>query len=99
MKSGVTLWQLFGSTNQLLAGLALLAITVYLLRQRRPVLAYVLPMVFMLITTTAAIGLKLGEFVRHHHWQLALVSFVILALSLWLIVEAALSTAASRRTP
>ena len=31
--AGLVLWQLFGATNQLMAGLALLAITVYLLRR------------------------------------------------------------------
>ena len=34
--SGLVLFQLFGTTNQLLAGLALLAVTIYLVRRGKP---------------------------------------------------------------
>ena len=42
--AGLVLWQLFGTTNQLLAGLALLAITVYLLRRGKPLVYTLVPM-------------------------------------------------------
>uniref|UniRef100_UPI002ADE7701 carbon starvation CstA family protein n=1 Tax=Thermoflexus sp. TaxID=1969742 RepID=UPI002ADE7701 len=51
----IYLWQLFGSANQLMAGLALLIVTVWLVSERRPAWYAGVPGVFMYITTMAAI--------------------------------------------
>ncbi|MEC8927694.1 MAG: carbon starvation protein A, partial [Verrucomicrobiota bacterium] len=48
-KGGLTLWPLFGATNQLLAGLSFLVITFYLWRRGRAIWFLAIPMVFMLI--------------------------------------------------
>jgi len=53
--SWVNLWLLFGGTNQLLAGLALLLVAVYLARVRRPTWYVIYPGIFMAITTVAAL--------------------------------------------
>lgn len=53
--SWVNLWLLFGGTNQLLAGLALLLVAVFLAKVRRPTWYVVYPGVFMAITTVAAL--------------------------------------------
>ena len=60
--AGLVLWQLFGTTNQLMAGLALLAITVYLLRRGKPLVYTLLPMAFMLVSTVSAMSMNLVEF-------------------------------------
>ncbi len=57
--AGLVLWQLFGSTNQLLAGLALLTVSLYLLERGRMALPYLVPMVFMMVTTLIAMSSKL----------------------------------------
>lgn len=44
-------WKIFGSANQLLAALALLAGTTWLIHHRRPVWYTLLPAIFMLITS------------------------------------------------
>lgn len=46
---GMTLWPLFGATNQLLAGLAFMVIVFYLVRRNKPIWFAFLPMVVMLI--------------------------------------------------
>jgi carbon starvation protein len=46
---GLTLWPLFGATNQLLAGLAFMVIVFYLLRRNKPIWFALLPMIVMLI--------------------------------------------------
>ncbi len=86
--AGLTLWQLFGTTNQLLAGLGLLAVSVYLFENRRPTVYTVLPMVFMLVVTITAMVIKLGEFWRAGSWPLIITGIVILVLAVWLMVEA-----------
>ncbi|HEX2089662.1 MAG TPA: carbon starvation CstA family protein [Actinomycetota bacterium] len=50
----VYLWQLFGASNQLLAALSLLIVTVWLASERRSVAYAGVPMVFMYVTTIAA---------------------------------------------
>jgi carbon starvation protein len=49
-------WALFGASNQLLAALTLLAVTVWLRRTGRPWAFTALPMLFVLVTTLVALG-------------------------------------------
>lgn len=89
--AGLTLWALFGTTNQLMAGLALLVITLYLLQRRKPWFITGIPMVLMLGTTLAAMinnGLK---FYKAGNWLLLIVSTFLFGLAAWLIVEAFLA--------
>ena len=50
------IWPLFGSANQLTAALALLVITSWLLATRKPCWLTLVPAIFMLLTTTAALA-------------------------------------------
>ena len=50
-----SIWPLFGAANQLIAALALLVITAYLLKQGKPTLYTLIPAAFMLATTMAAL--------------------------------------------
>jgi len=49
------LWVLFGGANQLMASLALLIVTVWLMSQGKPASWTFYPMVFMFVTTIAAL--------------------------------------------
>jgi carbon starvation protein len=97
--AGLVLWQLFGSTNQLLAGLALLTVSLYLLQRRRRAMPYLIPMVFMMITTLIAMGSKLLSFWRDGNNILLFVGGAITLIALWLVVEAALAIRRYTRTP
>jgi carbon starvation protein len=97
--AGLVLWQLFGSTNQLLAGLALLTVSLYLLERKRPALPYLIPMVFMMVTTLIAMIIKLRSFWRDGNTTLLLVGGAIGIIALWLVVEAALAIRRYARTP
>lgn len=48
------LWQLFGSANQLMASLALMLVTLWLVEQKKNAVFAFWPMVFMYVTTIAA---------------------------------------------
>jgi carbon starvation protein len=54
--SWTNLWIFFGGTNQLLAGLALLLVAIFLASQRRPTAYVFIPGIFMAITTLAALA-------------------------------------------
>jgi carbon starvation protein len=81
------LWRLFGTTNQLTAGLALTVIALWVFMRGRNPLAPIVPLVFLLTMTTWALFIQLGEF-----WQddrlLFVIDAIIFVLALWLIVEA-----------
>lgn len=54
--SWVRFWTLFGASNQLLAALSLLAITVWLHQSRRRIAYTLVPMLFVLVITLWALG-------------------------------------------
>jgi carbon starvation protein len=89
------LWRLFGTTNQLTAGLALTVIAVWVMSRRRNPIAVVIPLVFLLTLTTWALFIQLFEFIEAGEWVLAPLDAIIFILAVWLIVEALI---ALRRT-
>ncbi len=97
--AGLILWQLFGTTNQLLAGLALLAVTLYLLRRGRPLVYTAAPMVFMLLSTLTVMSTNLADFWSAGQWLLLAPAATIFTLAVWLVVEAALAVVRFRRNP
>ena len=98
--AGLALWQLFGTTNQALAAMGLLAVSVYLYKKRKPVRYTLIPMAFMLVIASYAIVLKIGEFWRaeHRNWPLIATAVIVLIISIWLVVETALVFARGRTT-
>lgn len=89
------LWQLFGTTNQLLAGLALAVIAVWVTKRRANPVAILVPLVFLVGMTTWALVENLGNFIEQEEWVLAPLDAVIFALAVWMIVEAARGLAAA----
>ncbi|HPP53703.1 MAG TPA: carbon starvation CstA 5TM domain-containing protein, partial [Thermoguttaceae bacterium] len=102
--AGQTLWRLFGTVNQMLAGLALLVVSVFLWKLRRPVWYTLLPMIAMLIVSTWAMLLSIPGFWKDtklsptQQWALTIVSGVLIAMAGWLVVEALLVFAKGRST-
>ena len=84
---GMLIWPLFGTTNQLMAGLTLGILAVMLLRKGRTVVPIVLPMVFVLVMTVYALFVQLGTFYREENWLLLVLDVVILVAALWVIIE------------
>ena len=56
------LWLYFGGANQLLAGLAIMLITIHLARVRAPTRYSLIPGIFMIVTTLAALVWQTGTF-------------------------------------
>ena len=92
-KGGLTLWPLFGATNQLLAGLSFLVIMFYLWRRGRAIWFIVIPMLFMLVMPMWAMlhqlfiapgWLKAGQV----DYLLGGIGLATIALEIWMIVEA-----------
>jgi len=82
------IWPLFGSTNQLLAGLTLVGLLLWLVNTGRSKLLCWLvsvPMVFMMGMTISALVLQIATATET---VLAVVAAVLLALALWITGEA-----------
>ena len=97
--AGLILWQLFGTTNQLMAGLALLAVTIYLMRRGKPLAYTAVPMAFMLVSTLWAMTSNLLDFWANRQLLLLLTGGAVLVLALWLVVEACLAVRRYRQQP
>ncbi|HEU5139814.1 MAG TPA: carbon starvation protein A [Bacillales bacterium] len=90
---GYLIWPLFGTSNQLLAGISLMLISIWLYRQGRSVIYTLVPMVFLLFMTVWAmvqqvffdwIGLGTGGDFKP---LLFILGVIILVFALWVIVE------------
>ena len=86
---GLIIWPLFGSTNQILAGLTLLVISVMLIKFGRPAKYTMLPMIFVLITSSWAALIKLKEFYEAGNWLLVVIDLVVVITTFLVILEAA----------
>ena len=86
---GLTIWPLFGSTNQILAALTLLVISVMLIKMGRPARYTLVPMVFVLITSAWAAVLKLLEFYQDGNWLLVTIDVIVLITTVMVVLEAA----------
>ena len=95
-KGGLALWPLFGTTNQLVAGVTLLTVTVWLRRQGRPALYTGIPCIFVALVTILAMLGELVGYLQEGRWLLILTSSLILVLDAWLLIEGSRALMRSR---
>jgi len=96
-KAYLVAWPIFGTSNQLLASLTLLAISVWLTKTGRKALFALVPMAFMLVMTLWSLVLQIVPFLRSAASGVraapdvaisGVCGSVLLILSVWLLVEA-----------
>lgn len=78
-------WPVFGSTNQLLAGLALLVVYVWQKRKGKKTIFIVIPMVFMLAMTLWALVQLIYQ---SGFTSIGIISAILLILAIILVIEA-----------
>jgi len=97
-KAYLTAWPVFGVSNQLLASLTLLVVSVWLIRTGRKAWFTVIPMVFMMVVTLTALTTQIVGFLKDLTDgggldPQAMISggcgIVLFFLSIWLVIEAA----------
>ncbi|CAA0100770.1 Peptide transporter CstA [BD1-7 clade bacterium] len=84
---GMIIWPLFGSTNQLLAAMTLLIISVMLLKLGRPVIYTLIPMVFVLTMAFLSAIVIFFEFIEKGDHLLAAIDLVVLITTIFVILE------------
>ncbi len=90
-RGGLILWPLFGTTNQLVAGVTLLVVSIWLRRLGRPVVYTLVPMIFVGTVTFFAMLGEVAGYVGNfsEQWLLAVMGGLVLVLDVWVIFEGA----------
>jgi carbon starvation protein len=83
-----TLWPVFGASNQLVAALALVVVSSYLVGIKRPTKFTLYPAYFMLCTTLAALIYQGYNFFKAESYLLGVVSVTLIILALVIVYDA-----------
>lgn len=82
------IWPLFGASNQLVAALALIVVSSYLVGIKRPKKFTIYPAYFMLLTTLAALFYQGYHFFKNRGYLLGCISIFLIILAFVIVYEA-----------
>lgn len=85
-QAGWILWPIFGASNQMLAALTFMVLTLYFWQRKKPIAPLVIPMLFITVVTLATLILKTGDF-YHNNTPLFVINIILIALIGWMIFE------------
>jgi len=85
---GNLIWPVFGATNQILASLTLLIISIYLMKLRRPAIYTLVPMCFIVFMAFWASVWYLISYFQTARWLLFSLNIIILIVSAMVMLEA-----------
>jgi carbon starvation protein len=85
--SGMAIWPIFGSANQLLAALAFLAIAIWMVRQGKSARFAFYPMIFMFAVTVTALWQLVYKNFQKGDFVLASAGALLLILAIFLVIE------------
>ena len=80
------LWPIFGASNQMLAALTLMVLTLYFWQKNKPVLALLIPMILVMLVTIVTLCVKAMEFYSQNT-ILFVINLFMIGLVMWMIVE------------
>ena len=95
---GMTIWPLFGTTNQLMAGLSLSILLLILMHLRRPTWPILIPLLFLTVMSLWAAFIQLGTFFQQGNWLLFIMDVIIVLAAIWIIVEVFLAVGRMKHT-
>lgn len=81
------IWPIFGSANQLLAAIALMAIAIWLANSKKSFKEFIIPIIFMFIVTIVSLCLNIKANIGVNY-ALVIIAVLLLILALILIKEA-----------
>jgi len=94
---GMVLWPLFGTTNQLTAGLSLLILTLVLWHLNRPIIFTLVPFLFVGVMTAWSMVINIGGYIADGNMLLLVIGGGILVLNVWLVLEGVNALRQSRK--
>ena len=85
-QAGWILWPIFGASNQMLAALTLMVLTLYFWKKRKPVLPLLIPMVALTIITFSALIVNAISFYGTND-TLFILTIMLIILIVWMLFE------------
>lgn len=85
---GNLIWPVFGATNQILASLTLLIVSIYLLKLGRPAIYTLAPMVFIIFMAFWASVWYLIDYFQTERWLLVILNLAVMVVSVMVMLEA-----------
>jgi len=82
-----TLWPMFGASNQLVAGLALIVASAYLMQKKRNWRITFIPAIIMFTITISALIIKARDFFKSDNYLLGTISIILILLGLFIADE------------
>ncbi len=82
------IWPVFGASNQLVAALALIIVSSFLVGIKKPKAYTIYPAYFMLVTTLAALGYQGYNFFKSKSFLLGSVSLILIILAAIIVYDA-----------
>jgi len=94
---GMAIWPLFGTTNQLLAGLTLLVISTILVKLGRPSRYTLTPMIFVTTMALASALIGLRNYFNNGQYVLLAIDIAIIICAIFVMLEASSALMRERR--
>ena len=96
-QGGMLIWPLFGTTNQLLAGLTLLVISIMLVKLRRRYMFTLAPMVFVTVMSFLAALYQLWDLFTSGKYFLGALDVLIVIAAIFVLLEATAAFSREKR--
>lgn len=87
IKLGWALWPIFGASNQMLASLILMLLSIYFWKKNKPIYPLFIPFVFITITTFTSLLFNANLFIQHGNFFLLAVEIVLIFFLFWVLFE------------
>ena len=85
--TGWKLWPIFGASNQMLAALTLMILSIYFWSKKRNIIPLLIPMIFIMIITIISLFIKSSEFFMSRNYLLLSINIFLITLIIWMIIE------------
>ena len=85
--TGWELWPVFGASNQMLAGLTLMILSIYFWKKGKNILPLLLPMIFIMTIAIISLFIKTNDFLKNENYTLLSINILLISLIIWMIIE------------
>ena len=85
-QAGWVLWPIFGASNQMLAALTLMTLSIYFWKKNKPVLPLIIPFIFITVTTLSSLAVNAQSFIGNNP-LLFVIDCILATLILWMLYE------------
>jgi len=96
-QAGWVLWPIFGASNQMLAALTLMVLTLYYWQKKRPILPLLIPMIIVMGITITALVVNAIQFYGQNSILFGF-TIILMGLIIWMVYEGVNKVLEIRRT-